>query len=90
MRRAGAAALDLAHVACGRLDGFWEFGLQQWDIAAGALLVLEAGGLVGDPDGGETHMDKGDVVAGNAKVFRELLGALATREGGRAAHSEHA
>lgn len=90
VRRAGAAALDLAHVASGRLDGFWEFGLQQWDIAAGALLVLEAGGLVGDPDGGETHMDKGDVVAGNAKVFRQLLGALATREGGRAAHSEHA
>ena len=84
VRRAGAAALDLAHVACGRLDGFWEFGLQPWDIAAGALLVLEAGGLVGDPDGGEQHMERGDIVAGNAKVFRQLLGALASREGGRA------
>jgi myo-inositol-1(or 4)-monophosphatase len=87
VRRAGAAALDLAHVACGRLDGFWEFGLQPWDIAAGALLVLEAGGLVGDPDGGEQHLVRGDIVAGNAKVFRQLLGALANREGGRAAEA---
>ena len=87
VRRAGAAALDLAHVACGRLDGFWEFGLQPWDIAAGALLVQEAGGLVGDPDGGETHMASGNIVAGNPKVFRQMIGTLARREGGRAAEA---
>lgn len=76
VRRAGAAALDLAHVACGRLDGFWEYGLHAWDIAAGALLVQEAGGLVGDPRGGETHLACGHVVAANPKLFRQILGVL--------------
>ena len=52
MRRAGAAALDLAYVAAGRLDAFWEMGLSRWDMAAGALLIQEAGGLVGDLQGG--------------------------------------
>ena len=76
VRRAGAAALDLAHVACGRLDGFWEYGLHAWDIAAGALLVQEAGGLVGDPRGGETHLACGHVVAANPKLFRQMLAVL--------------
>ncbi len=77
VRRAGAAALDLAYVACGRLDGFWEFGLKEWDIAAGALLVQESGGLIGDPQGGERHLESGDVVAANPKIFRQVLEVLA-------------
>ena len=77
VRRTGAASLDLAYVACGRLDGFWEFGLKPWDVAAGALLIQEAGGLVGDPQGGETYLDSGDTVAANPRLFRQMLGALA-------------
>lgn len=73
IRRAGAAALDLAYVACGRLDGFWELSLKEWDMAAGALLVQEAGGLVGDTLGGSDHLRNGDIVAGNPKVFKEIL-----------------
>ena len=73
VRRAGAAALDLAHVACGRLDGFWEFGLKPWDVAAGSLLIQESGGLVGDPDGGESHLESGDIVTANPKLFRQIL-----------------
>jgi len=73
MRRAGSAALDLAYVACGRLDGFWEFGLAPWDMAAGALLITEAGGLVGDLSGGETYMKSGHVVAGTPKIFAQML-----------------
>ncbi|WP_421621391.1 inositol monophosphatase family protein [Alkalilimnicola ehrlichii] len=73
LRRAGSAALDLAYVAAGRLDGFWELGLQPWDMAAGALMVKEAGGLVGDVTGGERHMQTGHVVAGNPKLFADLL-----------------
>jgi len=76
-RRAGPASLDLAHVACGRLDGYWEYGLQEWDIAAGALIVQESGGLVGDPLGRENHLESGNVVAGNPKIFRQLLEVLA-------------
>ncbi len=76
IRRAGSAALDLAYVAAGRLDGFWEFGLAPWDVAAGALLVLEAGGLVSDPLGGEGFMDSGDLLAGSPRVHREMLPAL--------------
>jgi myo-inositol-1(or 4)-monophosphatase len=79
VRRAGAAALDLAHVACGRLDGYWEFGLEAWDIAAGCLLVQEAGGLVGDSRGGESHLASGDVVAANPKLYRQMLGLLGQR-----------
>lgn len=79
VRRPGAAALDLAYVACARLDGFWETGLKPWDVAAGALLVQEAGGLVGDPQGGESHLASGDIVAANPKVFRQLLGVLGQR-----------
>lgn len=73
MRRNGAAALDLAYVACGRIDGFWEFGLQPWDIAAGGLLVREAGGLVAEFNGGHKFMQSGNVVAGNPKVVQGIL-----------------
>jgi myo-inositol-1(or 4)-monophosphatase len=76
IRRAGAAALDLAYVAAGRVDGFWEFGLKLWDIAAGALLVQEAGGLVGDPLGGHQHLESGNVVAANSKVFKDMVMSL--------------
>ena len=75
VRRAGAAALDLAYVAAGRLDGFWEFGLSPWDTAAGTLLIQEAGGRVGTPSGGEYALGP-NVFAGNPKVYEELLAAL--------------
>ncbi len=73
IRRAGAASLDLAYVAAGRLDGFWEIGLKPWDMAGGALLVLEAGGLVGDFAGGNDFLQSGNIVAGNPKIFKALL-----------------
>jgi myo-inositol-1(or 4)-monophosphatase len=73
MRRTGSAALDLAYVASGRLDGFWQFGLRPWDIAAGALLIREAGGLISDMQGGDDFMKDGNVVAGTPKVFKSLL-----------------
>lgn len=73
MRRNGSAALDLAYVASGRIDGFWEFGLQPWDIAAGALMVREAGGLVTEFNGGHNFMQGGNVVAGNPKVVQGIL-----------------
>ena len=73
IRRAGSAALDLAYVAAGRADGFWELGLKPWDMAAGALLIWEAGGFVSDLIGGEQFMETGNVVAGNPKVFKAML-----------------
>jgi len=76
VRRAGSAALDLAYVAAGRLDGFWEFGLSPWDIAAGALMITEAGGMVSDLAGESNYMETGNVVAGTPKVFVELLNAI--------------
>jgi myo-inositol-1(or 4)-monophosphatase len=76
IRRAGAAALDLANVACGRFDGFFEIGLKPWDIAAGSLLVLEAGGLIGDFQGDPGFLTCGDVLAGTPKVFGQLVGTL--------------
>ncbi len=76
VRRAGAAALDLAYVACGRLDAFWELGLAPWDIAAGALLIQEAGGLVADLEGDAGFMESGDVCASTPKLFPSLLQAL--------------
>ncbi|SIT73299.1 myo-inositol-1(or 4)-monophosphatase [Ectothiorhodosinus mongolicus] len=76
VRRAGAASLDLAYVACGRLDGFWESDLNQWDIAAGALIVQEAGGLVGDLSGGERFLESGNIVAASPKVFKGMLQRL--------------
>lgn len=73
IRRAGAAALDLAYVAAGRLDGFWEYGLKPWDTAAGALLIVEAGGLVSDPTGGDAWNTSGNILAGAPKVHAEML-----------------
>ena len=73
VRRPGAASLDLAYVAAGRLDGFWEFGLSPWDMAAGALLILEAGGLVGDLEGNDGYMTSGNFCAGNPKIFAQLV-----------------
>lgn len=77
MRRAGSAALDLAYVAAGRVDGFWELGLMEWDIAAGALLVQEAGGLVADFNGGHKFLESGNVIAANPKVFKAMFQAMA-------------
>ena len=77
VRRAGAAALDLAYVAAGRLDGFWELGLGPWDMAAGALMVTESGGLVGDLEGNDGYMTSGNIVAGAPKVFVEVLKLIA-------------
>ncbi|MDE3009746.1 MAG: inositol monophosphatase [Pseudomonadota bacterium] len=86
VRRAGAAALDLAYVAAGRLDGFWEIGLKPWDMAAGALMVLEAGGLVSDWQGGENWLEGSDVVCGSPKLFAQLL-AVVQRSANAAAPS---
>ena len=72
-RRPGAAALDLCYVACGRYDGFWELGLSPWDMAAGSLLISEAGGLVSDLRGEANHLETGNVIAGTPKVFAPLL-----------------
>ena len=76
IRRAGAAALDLAYVAAGRFDGFWETGLERWDIAAGALIIKEAGGLISDLSGSERYLDNGQVVCGNPKIFKQLLSTV--------------
>ena len=76
VRRAGAAALDLSYVACGRYDGFWERGLSPWDMCAGVLLIREAGGLVGDFEGNEGYMESGEIVAANGKLFAALLKTL--------------
>jgi myo-inositol-1(or 4)-monophosphatase len=76
VRRAGSASLDLAHVACGRFDGFWEFGLSAWDMAAGCLLIQEAGGLVSDMGGGRNFLDSGNIIAGNPKVHEQMLALL--------------
>ena len=73
IRRAGAASLDLAYVAAGRLDAFWEIGLAPWDIAAGALLIREAGGLVSDIDASDEYMASGNIVCGNPKCFKAVL-----------------
>jgi myo-inositol-1(or 4)-monophosphatase len=75
MRRAGAAALDLAYVAAGRAEGFWEMGLKPWDMAAGILMVEEAGGLVSDFDGGDQALWRGDIVAANQDLHRLVQAA---------------
>ena len=77
VRRPGAAALDLAWVAAGRFDGFWELGLSPWDMAAGALLIAEAGGLVSDLTGESNYLKTGNIVGGNPKVFVQLLQIIA-------------
>jgi myo-inositol-1(or 4)-monophosphatase len=76
IRRPGSAALDLAYVAAGWYDGFWEIGLSTWDIAAGGLIVQEAGGIVGDFEGNESWIKTGNIVAANPKVFAQMLQTL--------------
>ncbi|MCF6345747.1 MAG: inositol monophosphatase [Thiomicrorhabdus sp.] len=77
VRRAGSAALDLAYVASGRVDGYWEFNLKPWDIAAGALLVQEAGGLATDFQGGENFLNSGNILTANPKLYKEMAQTLA-------------
>lgn len=77
IRRPGAASLDLAYVAAGRFDAFWELGLSVWDMAAGTLLIREAGGLVADLDGSEHYLQSGNIVCGNPKCFKAVLQATA-------------
>ena len=77
VRRPGSAALDLCYVAAGRLDAFWEIGLAQWDMAAGALIIREAGGRVSDFRGTDQYLTNGNVVAGNPKVYAALSKLLA-------------
>ncbi|MBI3546961.1 MAG: inositol monophosphatase [Gammaproteobacteria bacterium] len=73
IRRPGSASLDLAYVACGRYEGFWEIGLKPWDIAAGVLLVQEAGGLVSDFASEQNYLESGNIIAANPKIFAEIL-----------------
>lgn len=80
LRRPGAAALDLAYVACGRYDGFFEMGLMPWDVAAGSLLVTEAGGLIGNLAGDAEHLANEEVLAGNPKVFSQLVALFGTSQ----------
>ncbi len=72
IRRPGSAAMDLAYVACGRFDAFWETGLKIWDIAAGALLIQEAGGIVSDFNGEQDFLESGNIVAGNSHLYDEV------------------
>ena len=76
VRRPGAAALDLAYVAAGHSDGFFETGLQPWDVAAGSLLVTEAGGLIGNYTGESEFLDQGECVAGNPRIYGQLVATL--------------
>jgi myo-inositol-1(or 4)-monophosphatase len=76
LRRGGSAALDLAYVAAGRVDAYWELGLQKWDLAAGVLLIEEAGGVVSDFTGGENHIEHGNLVAGNFNIHQQLLNQI--------------
>ncbi len=76
VRRTGAAALDLAWVAAGRFDGFWERDLASWDMAAGIILIREAGGYVSDLDGGDQSLDKGHIIAGNEVIREDLIKLL--------------
>jgi myo-inositol-1(or 4)-monophosphatase len=73
IRRAGSAALDMAYVAAGRLDGYWESGLHAWDLAAGALIVREAGGLVTDYSGDGHFLENGQIVVGNPRIIADML-----------------
>jgi myo-inositol-1(or 4)-monophosphatase len=73
IRRPGAAALDLAYVAAGCYDGFWEMGLNPWDVAAGSLLIVEAGGLVGDFGGEAGYLYGGQIIAANPRIFAQMV-----------------
>jgi myo-inositol-1(or 4)-monophosphatase len=85
IRRTGAAALDLAWVAAGRFDGYWERNLRAWDLAAGIVILREAGGYVSDIDGKDRMLDKGSVVAGNETIHRKLLKLVKTAAAGQSA-----
>lgn len=76
LRRTGAASIDLAWTAAGRFDGYWEHDLQPWDMAAGIVILTEAGGITTDMNGGEDMLDKGNIVAGNPVIQKLLLAAL--------------
>jgi len=76
IRRAGVASLDLAYVACGRLDGFWEYGLKPWDIAAGVLITQEAGGINSEISGGLDYMQSGNIISANPKIIKTILQKL--------------
>jgi myo-inositol-1(or 4)-monophosphatase len=81
MRRAGSASLDLSYAAAGRLEGFWEYGLGLWDVAAGALIVREAGGMISDFDGTQGWWESGDIVASNGLIHEELIEVAGTPGG---------
>ena len=83
VRRLGSAAVDLAYVACGRFEGFFEYSLSPWDVAAGSLLVTEAGGKVTDFSGGGNHVFNKEIVAGNTGVYDELMEKVGEAFGGR-------
>ncbi len=83
IRRLGSAATDLAYVACGRFDAFYEYNLNPWDVAAGAFLVLQAGGRVGDFQGGDDYTFGEEIVAANGQVFGEFVDLLSRVMGGR-------
>ncbi|HYV97290.1 MAG TPA: inositol monophosphatase family protein, partial [Gemmatimonadaceae bacterium] len=76
VRRPGSASIDLAHVACGRFDAFWEISLAPWDVAAGILLIREAGGIVTDMDGAEKQVASGSTIAGNRAMHAWLVSRL--------------
>jgi len=76
VRQMGSAALDLAYVAAGRIDGYFEIGLKEWDTAAGSVLVREAGGFVGDIAGGDRFLETGNIVAANPRIFKEMLRSI--------------
>ena len=76
IRRPGAAALDLAYVAAGYYDGFWEVGLNAWDVAAGSLLITEAGGLIGDLEGENQYLYGGEVITANPRIFAQMVKLL--------------
>ncbi len=78
VRRTGSAALDLCYVACGRVDAFWEFGLRPWDVAAGALIVAEAGGRVGNADASPLDIEARNIVASNGRLHRAVLATITT------------
>ena len=79
LRRLGSAAVDLAYVACGRYDAFYEYGLHPWDVAAGSVIVKEAGGFVADFKGGNDYVHGQEIIAGNQLIYGEFLGII--REG---------
>jgi myo-inositol-1(or 4)-monophosphatase len=86
VRRSGSAAIDLSDVACGRLDGFWELGLSPWDMAAGILLIDEAGGICTDMQGGRHHLKSPHILTDNRLIHDELIGRFAAIKGGEILH----